>query len=116
MKIKIEVKEQKGGDPILIGNAVMMMTPAIDENYWKYRIEVSPNQAIVGFPKFGTIGIGFQHETDWNTNLPSNCDSKKILNHIWHNRGKGNDGKEFKKKCIEAIETIQQLIKKEKKS
>jgi hypothetical protein len=45
------------------------------------------SQAVVGFPKFSTIGIGFAVEEDWNTNLPYSCDVKQIRKHIWHNRG-----------------------------
>lgn len=65
----------------------MMMTPAIDEDYWLYRVKVSERQAIVGFPKFGLIGIGFAVEEDWNTNLPSTCGTEEIYEHITHNKG-----------------------------
>jgi hypothetical protein len=38
--------------------AAVMLTPLIDEDYWAYRVQLSDEQAIVGFPKFGTVGIG----------------------------------------------------------
>lgn len=66
---------------------LIMVTPPIDEDYWLFRVPVSDKQAVVGFPKFGTIGIGFQKEDDWNTNLPYQCSTDKIFNHIKHNKG-----------------------------
>jgi hypothetical protein len=64
-----------------------MLTPAIDEDYWAYRVRLSDKQAIVGFPKFMTIGIGFAVEEDWNTNLPYTCGTAEIAEHIAHNKG-----------------------------
>jgi hypothetical protein len=64
-----------------------MLTPAIDEDYWAYRVRLSDKQAIVGFPKFMTIGIGFAVEEDWNTNLPYTCGTDEIAEHIAHNKG-----------------------------
>lgn len=66
------------------------ITPAIDEDYWSYRVRLSDTQAIVGFPKFGTIGIGFAVEDDWNTNLPYTIPAGRTFEHIRHN--KGDDG------------------------
>jgi hypothetical protein len=65
----------------------MMLTPAIDQDYWTYRVLLSPSQAIVGFPKFFTTGIGFAIEEDWNTNLPYTCETEEIFQHIAHNKG-----------------------------
>lgn len=71
---------------VLVGLAAI--TPAIDEDYWSYRVRLSETQAIVGFPKFGTIGIGFAVEDDWNTNLPYTMPTaEKIFEHIRHNKG-----------------------------
>jgi hypothetical protein len=70
---------------LVIGPAVI--TPPIDEDYWEYRVRLTDGQAVVGFPKFFTVGIGFAVEEDWNTNLPYlNCTAEEITNHIWHNR------------------------------
>lgn len=69
------------------GSAVVMITPPIDPDYWAYRVKLSDTQAIVGFPKFGTIGIGFAQETDWNTNLPYTVDTEKLFQHIAENKG-----------------------------
>jgi hypothetical protein len=66
---------------------VAAITPAIDENYWSYRVRLSDTQAVVGFPKFGTIGIGFAVEEDWNTNFPYRIAAEETFEHIKHNKG-----------------------------
>lgn len=88
-------KNEKGPPPVL------MVTPPISEGYWRYRVKVSDRQAVIGFPKFNTIGIGFQREVDWNTNLPYRCDVEKIYQHIEHNR----DGAD-PELCRKAIQMI----------
>ena len=95
--VKDEINEGLAG----IG---IMITPAISEDYWCFRVQLSEKQAIIGFPKFCTIGIGFQHEEDWNTNLPYSSDKEEIYNHIECNK---NDDSITKEDCLEAIELIQ---------
>lgn len=86
----------------------ILVTPPIDEDYWVMRVPVSENQAIVAFPKFCTYGIGFQHEDDdWNTNLPYQCDTEEIYNHIRCNKG---DKRITKACCMEAIRILQLAI------
>lgn len=63
------------------------ITPPIHEGYWSYRVMLGERQAIVGFPKFFTVGIGFAVEEDWNTNLPYTCGTDEIFAHILHNKG-----------------------------
>ena len=63
-----------------------MVTPPLDEDYWVLRVSLSSKQAIVAFPKFGTYGVGFQLEDDWNTNLPYTCKVATISKHIQHNK------------------------------
>ena len=66
----------------------MLITPPIDEDFWSYRVRVSDTQAVVGFPKFGVVGVGFAIENeDWNTNLPSSIAAEEILGHIAVNKG-----------------------------
>ena len=60
----------------------VMVTPNIDEDFWWFRVQVSDMQAIVALPKFGLIGIGFQIEEDWNTNLPSDTIAEEIYDLI----------------------------------
>jgi hypothetical protein len=88
---------------VIIGGGIGMMTPAIDENYWEYRVRVSETQSVVGFPKFGTIGIGFAVEEDWNTNLPYQAETKDIRQHIWHNRGDDSITEDIVDRAIEMI-------------
>ena len=85
----------------------MLLTPPLDEHFWLYRVAVSEKQAIVGFPKFGVVGVGFQHEEDWNTNLPSSADAAELYEHISHNRKAGGDCPP-KQRCLDAIRLIQQ--------
>lgn len=84
------------------------ISPAVSEDYWSYRVRLTEGQAVVGFPKYSTIGIGFAVEEDWNTNLPYTIDTDEIRKHIWHNRG----DKAIKKPVVrEAIRLIQEAAK-----
>lgn len=76
MNLEIQINPRAIKDPTraLAGKGILLCPP-IDEDFWLYRVPVSERQAIVGFPKFCVIGIGFQHEEDWNRNLPSSCDA-----------------------------------------
>lgn len=105
-ELQLESKFQVNKTPVLGGGAVMV-TPPIDEDYWTYRVMVSDTQAIVGFPKFGTIGIGFMVEDDWNTNLPYTCDTEEIFNHISHNKG---DDTISSDDCRRAIDMIREEV------
>lgn len=86
----------------------IQITPPISEDYWAYRVRVGEGQAVVGFPKFSTVGIGFAKEEDWNTNLPFTCEAEEIFKHIGHNKGDESIANED---CIAAIRLIQGAIK-----
>lgn len=106
MKLEINkdfVRDAEEADLARVGIGV---TPPIFGDYWKYRVQVTKKQAIIGFPKFFTIGIGFQYEEDWNTNLPWTSKAKDIYKHIRHNRLNAR-----REKCIEAIKMIQKQVK-----
>lgn len=104
-QLKLERKDQQDDPPI---GGVVMITPALDEDYWSYRVIVGEHQAVVGFPKFTTIGIGFAVEdADWNTNLPYTVETERIWEHIKHNKGDDSIPDEW---CIEAIRLIQQAV------
>lgn len=90
-----------------LGNGVAI-TPPIDEDYWMMRVPLSDKQAVVCFPKFFTIGIGFQKEEDWNTNLPYTCDAQEIFAHIAHNKGDNNISDDD---CVTAIKMLQEAIR-----
>jgi hypothetical protein len=103
--MKLEINSNcKDAEPLKIAKTTIMITPPINEDYWVFRVAVSENQAIVGFEKFFTIGIGFQHEEDWNTNLPYQSSAQEILDHISHNKG---DNSIPDKTCLEAIQLVQ---------
>jgi len=85
--MKLEINERFAPDdgPLQFGDIEVFITPPLDEDYWLARVQLGSN-AIVCFPKFTTIGIGFQHEVDWNTNLPYTSDAAVIWRHIKHNK------------------------------
>jgi hypothetical protein len=86
MELKLERRDQTDKTPVIGG--LMMMTPSLGEDYWAYRVRLTDRQAVVGFPKFGTIGIGFAvEEADWNTNFPYTVATEKTFQHIKHNKG-----------------------------
>jgi hypothetical protein len=86
----------------------LMLTPPIDEDYWSFRVKLSDAQAIVGFPKFGTIGVGFAQEEDWNTNFPYTCTAEEIYGHIEHNKADDSISRED---CIAAIRIVQEAAR-----
>lgn len=96
--------ERKTPPPNLGDMGPVQITPPINEDYWQYRVRVSETQAIVGFEKFSTIGIGFAQEEDWNTNLPFPCPVEKIYDHIKHNKG---DARIRRETCLRAILMVQ---------
>ena len=66
----------------------IMMTPRLGGDYWSYRVRLTETQAVLGFPKFGVVGIGFDVEdADWNTNLPASSTAEEIAAHIAANKG-----------------------------
>lgn len=110
MKLKLEHNPSLDmSDPEVTGLlGRVMVTPAISEDWWMFRVMVSENQAVLGFPKFGTIGVGFAQEEDWNTNLPARCSAEYIWKHIRDNKGDDSIPDE---RCVEAIRLIQQAAK-----
>lgn len=108
MKLKLEVNANllPSKDTIKFGNTTILFTPAIGKDYWLFRVKVHEKQAILGFPKFGVIGVGFAIEEDWNTNLPSRVPAERIYSHIKHNKGWDEIPDE---RCIEAIRMIQKI-------
>jgi hypothetical protein len=106
-ELVVETKyEQRDTTPVIpVGkHSAVALTPDIGEDYWVYRVRLSDTQAILGFQKFGTIGIGFAIEEDWNSNLPFRVDAMRIFKHISHNKGDDSIADE---ECIRAIKLIQ---------
>jgi hypothetical protein len=102
------VLETKGQQNETVQLGPVMLTPPIDEDYWAFRVKLSDAQAIVGFPKFGTIGIGFAQEEDWNTNFPYTCTAEEIYDHIEHNKADDSISRED---CIAAIRMVQEAAR-----
>jgi hypothetical protein len=103
--LKLEKRAQRD-ETTYVGKVII--SPIVDEDYWRYRVRLTNEQAIVGFPKFGIIGIGFQIEDDWNTNLPFTESAEHILEHISHNKG---DDTISDADCIAAIRLIQEAAR-----
>ena len=106
MDLQLQVNSDDIKDPCVFkaGPNILMVTPPVgDEDYWLFKVMVSDTQSIVGFPKFMQVGIGFQQEEDWNSNLPSTSEAEDIFNHISDNKGDDSIPDE---RCIRAIEMI----------
>jgi hypothetical protein len=81
------------------------LAPPVSADYWLYRVKLSDTQAMLGFPKYATIGVGFAREDcDYNANLPYTCDAKAIYAHIRDNKG---DPRISDSDCLAAIRMIQ---------
>lgn len=88
MELILEKRTEVDGTPVFTaGGMEVAFTPPVGEDYWSYRVRLSDKQAVVGFPKFSTIGVGFAKERDWNTNLPYHVPVEKLFQHIKHNKG-----------------------------
>jgi hypothetical protein len=116
-KLVVEYKEgfQPSKDCIDTGKVIIMFTPAINKDYWIMRIKLYKNQALVAFPKFGLIGVGFAIESDWNTNLPYQTSPQRLYEHIKVNKKYDQLTRE---RCIEGLKLLQAACKqyeKEKK-
>lgn len=107
MQVEVNAEFAAVNPALSFGGRTLLLTPPIDEKYWMMRVKVSDRQAVVAFPKFGTIGIGFQHEEDWNTNLPYTQTAEDLFDHISHNKG---DSSISDDECIAAIRLLQKAI------
>jgi hypothetical protein len=104
--LTLERQDQPDRTPTFgVGGVRLSLTPSLGEDYWLYRVRLTEKQALLGFPKFFTVGIGFAVEEDWNTNLPYTYDAEEIYEHIEHNRG---DEAITREHCLEAIRLIQE--------
>lgn len=104
MDLVLEKNMDTVEDKSLVAPSLMLTPPLDGETYWVYRVQLSDEQAILAFPKFLTLGIGFKNEEDWNTNLPYTGEAGKIFQHIRRNKGSDSIGDAD---CIRAIEMIQ---------
>ena len=120
--LESKIKENDRTTIIKNGNHEFLMSPIVNPDYWIFKIQLHPHQALVAFPKFGGYGIGFQYEIDWNTNLPYNGQVLNeykekygddyvsfLFNHIKHNKRYKAISDE---KCKEAIRMLIEACKK----
>jgi hypothetical protein len=85
--------------------------PITSPDYWMFRVKLHREQAVLGFPKYGMIGVGMAVEKNGNTNLPlsplrtpeENADV--IANHIFRNKKYKAITKDM---IIEAIKMIEE--------
>jgi len=105
-ELVLEVKDQEAKG--VLAGGLAMITPPIDGDYWAYRVRLSRDQAVLGFSKFGVIGIGFEaEERDWNRNLPSSVPAEDILLWIAPNKG---DEQIPDERVLAAIRLIQEAV------
>lgn len=106
-ELKSRLVLERKDEPDRTGRAgPIMFTPPIGEDYWTYRVVVGEGQAVLGFGKFGTIGVGFAVEKDWNANLPCRTQTlEQIWKHIRRNKGDKSIPDAL---CIEAIRLIKE--------
>ena len=105
-QLKIQKRTQKGPKTTSLtkdGMTYILPNPDQEKN-WVYRVELSQKQAIISFYKYGMLGIGFESEEDWNTNLPATVNTDVLFKHISHNKGDDSIPDEL---CIQAIRLIQ---------
>lgn len=75
-----------------------------NKDQWVYRIKLSAQQAMIGFPRDGTIEIAFENETVLDRSVPYNLFAPDLIyDHIQVN--KGDDGI-WDDTCIQAIQFI----------
>jgi len=102
--VEFNTRFKPADDTFVIGKSLAMITPPVGQDYWLFRVKLFKDQAIIGFPKFGTIGIGFAIEDeDWNTNPPYGYSPEQIYSHIKANKKYDEISKDA---CIEAIKLV----------
>jgi hypothetical protein len=106
LQLEINAKFTQSNDTFQVGSVALIFTPPLDEDYWLFRVKLYEDQAMLGFPKFNTIGIGFAQEEDWNTNFPYTCTPEQIYDHIKHNKQYEQITEE---QCLAAIRLIQEV-------
>ena len=113
MKKVLVVEYKKGFEPskdtIRTNGGLIMFTPSINSEYYIMRVVLYKDQALVAFPKFGLIGIGFAIESDWNTNLPYQVEAERLYRHIRCNKKYRAITKQT---CLEGLKLLQEACKK----
>ena len=111
-KLVVEYKEgfQPSNDTIKTNGGIIMFTPSINSEYYIMRVVLYKDQALVAFPKFGLIGVGFAiEEGSWNTNLPYQVEAERLYRHIRCNKKYRAITKQM---CLEGLKLLQDACKK----
>jgi hypothetical protein len=71
----------------------LMISPIVSSDYWLFRVKLCKDQAVLGFPKCGMVGVGMALENKRSdTNLPLHpgdtplCNAWRIYDHIKLNK------------------------------
>jgi hypothetical protein len=110
-KLVVEYKEgfQPSNDTIKTNGGIIMFTPSINSEYYIMRVVLYKDQALVAFPKFGLIGVGFAiEEGSWNTNLPYEVPAERLYKHIRCNKKYRAITKQT---CLEGLKLLQEACK-----
>ena len=111
-KLVVEYKEgfQPSNDTIKTNGGIIMFTPSINSEYYIMRVVLYKDQALVAFPKFGLIGVGFAiEEGSWNTNLPYQVEAERLYRHIRRNKKYRAITKQT---CLEGLKLLQEACRK----
>jgi len=111
MDLVLERREQDDTS-LFFGDGLAVTTPDINEDYWSYRVRLTETQAVIGFPKIGTIGIGFAVEDDWNRNLPYRTKTAEEIA-AWIAPNKGDDSIRDED-VLAAVRLIQQAAREDR--
>lgn len=106
-KLVLEINSKGSAEHQPLAGIGILITPKLGGDNWLFRVRLSEKQSIIGFSKFGCIGVGFAEEEDWNTNLPTSAGAIEIYDHIKRNKG---DRRISRGKCIEAIQLIKDYV------
>lgn len=84
-----------------------IMTPQLTPDYWTYRVALSNGNAIVAAPEFGTLGIRYQIEDEYNVTNRWDYTANEIEALIRRNRPANTTREE----AMSAIRKIQGAIR-----
>jgi len=75
---------------------------------WLFRVKLKYDQAILGFPKMGTIGIGFAKEEDWDFNVPCEESVDVIFDNIKSNKRYSDISEREVREAIQMVKAVAQ--------
>jgi hypothetical protein len=78
------------------------------DDYWAYRVDLSDKQALIGFPKHGTIGIDFLHNR--GEDLPYSVNPERLADFFAPGRLLGGDAVIPREHVIRAIKMIREAV------